>query len=53
MQKTIFIYEPTEQELKAIEDSWLEDFQENKQALTKWFQEKFSEFLDNKIKSDE
>lgn len=48
MQKTIFIYEPTYKELKAIEDSWLEDFQENKQALTKWFQEKLLKILTNK-----
>lgn len=45
MSKVVFVYEPTEEELKAIEDSWLEDFQQNKQSLTKWFQKKFSEFV--------
>lgn len=51
MQKTVFIYEPTDEELKAIEDSWLEDFDENKQALTAWFQEKLKDFVLEKTKA--
>lgn len=33
MQKTVFLYKPTDEELKAIEESWNDGYEEEKQYI--------------------